>query len=74
LSACVETLTRWRERARQAGGWLIVESAPRAIKEAFDVWDDAGAGAIVMGRIKRQLDSSNTFSPGRFDFANQGAS
>ncbi|HEY0407576.1 MAG TPA: FAD-linked oxidase C-terminal domain-containing protein [Pyrinomonadaceae bacterium] len=68
LSAGVKQLTRWRERTRRVGGWLIVERAPREIREAFDVWDDAGAGAFIMGRIKQQLDPSDTFSPGRFDF------
>jgi FAD/FMN-containing dehydrogenase len=73
LSAGVRMLTRWRERARRAGGCLMVESAPREIKEAFDVWDDMGASATVMRRIKQQLDPSNTFSPRRFDFGRHSA-
>ncbi|MDX6692519.1 MAG: glycolate oxidase [Blastocatellia bacterium] len=73
LGAAVWMLTRWRERARRAGGCLMIESAPREIKEAFDVWDDMGASATVMQRIKQQLDSSNTFSPGRFDFGRHNA-
>lgn len=63
---CITLLEQWRSRVRQAGGWLMVESAPREIKEAFDVWDDAGTSAPLMQRVKQQLDPLNTFSPGRF--------
>jgi FAD/FMN-containing dehydrogenase len=73
LKAGVELLTQWRTLAQRAGGWMIVESAPREIKEAFDAWGDAGASAIVMRRIKQQLDPSNTFSPGRFEFGSESA-
>jgi FAD/FMN-containing dehydrogenase len=64
--ACFEMLSGWRELARQAGGWMMVESAPFEIEEAFDVWNNADAGAGLMRRIKRQLDASNRFSPHRF--------
>lgn len=65
-NADVNVLAEWRARAQQRGGRLIVESAPREVKTAFDVWGDVGAATPLMQRIKRQLDPSNTFSPGRF--------
>jgi glycolate oxidase subunit GlcD len=65
-SAGVEMLSGWRKLAEQAGGWMIIESAPGEIKEAFDARGSGGAGARVMRRIKRQLDGSNTFGAGRF--------
>jgi FAD/FMN-containing dehydrogenase len=66
-SACVSMLSRWRELARASGGWMMLESAPFEM-EVFDAWNevDAGAGALIMQRIKRQLDASNMFGPQRF--------
>lgn len=66
-SACVSMLSKWRELARASGGWLMLESAPDEM-EASEAWNEveAGAGAVIMQRIKRQLDASNTFGPQRF--------
>jgi glycolate oxidase subunit GlcD len=65
-AGCIPWLEQWRSRVRSLGGWLALENAPREIKEAFDVWDDAGTSAPLMQRVKQRLDPSNTFSPGRF--------
>jgi glycolate oxidase subunit GlcD len=66
VNAAVESLARWRSRVQEAGGWLVLESGPLEIKEAFDAWGCAGATQQLMRRLKQQLDSTDTFSPGRF--------
>jgi FAD/FMN-containing dehydrogenase len=66
-NAGVELLGKWRARAEEhSGGRLIVESAPRDIKESFAVWGEMGRAGPLMRRVKQQLDPSGTFSPGRF--------
>jgi glycolate oxidase subunit GlcD len=55
-----------REAARAAGGSLVVERAPEELKRELDAWGLTDSAALLMRRIKRQLDPDETFSPGRF--------
>ncbi|HVF44870.1 MAG TPA: FAD-linked oxidase C-terminal domain-containing protein [Pyrinomonadaceae bacterium] len=57
-----------REAARGAGGSLVVERAPSALRRSFDPWGLSESAAFLMRRVKQQLDPSDTFSPGRFSF------
>ncbi|HWW75343.1 MAG TPA: FAD-binding oxidoreductase, partial [Pyrinomonadaceae bacterium] len=59
-------LTNLRETARKAGGSLVLERAPEELKQAFDAWGLTDSAALLMRRIKRQLDPANILSPGRF--------
>jgi glycolate oxidase FAD binding subunit len=59
-------LAEWRELARAGGGHANVEWAPLAVKSQIPVWDDPGAAARIMERIKAQLDPRNILNPGRF--------
>jgi glycolate oxidase subunit GlcD len=63
----VLSLRRLREAARRAGGALVIERAPDALKREFDAWGLDDSAAFLMRRVKAQLDSADTFSPGRFD-------
>ena len=63
------SLLRLRETARAAGGALVVERAPSVLKEKFDVWGLTGSSSFLMSRVKRQLDPSDVFSPGRFSLS-----
>ncbi|HYE66947.1 MAG TPA: FAD-binding protein, partial [Pyrinomonadaceae bacterium] len=63
---CVAELEHLRASARAAGGALIIESAPREVKETLDAWGDVGPSASLMRRVKRQLDPEDMFCPGRF--------
>ncbi|HEX8502773.1 MAG TPA: FAD-linked oxidase C-terminal domain-containing protein [Pyrinomonadaceae bacterium] len=56
-----------RDAARAAGGSLVVESAPAPLKRELDVWGLTDSAALLMKRVKGQLDPADTFSPGRFD-------
>jgi glycolate oxidase FAD binding subunit len=59
-------LRQWRDIARGASGYAVLDLAPLAVKEAVGVWDDAGAAGRIMQRIKAELDPRNVLNPGRF--------
>ncbi|HEV7893404.1 MAG TPA: FAD-linked oxidase C-terminal domain-containing protein [Pyrinomonadaceae bacterium] len=63
-----------REEARAAGGSLVVERTTARFSREFDSWGLSESAASLMKRIKEQLDPSDTFSPGRFSFADGRAS
>ncbi len=54
-----------REAAQRLGGYLVVEQAPRAVKERVPVW---GATPMLeaVARAKARLDPLNILNPGRF--------
>ena len=62
----VDAIEAARRQATEAGGSLVVEAAPVAVKERIDVWGDAGDGLALMRRLKQQFDPRGTLNPGRF--------
>lgn len=49
------------------GGSLVVECAPRAVKDALDVWGPVAPEALaVMRRLKSEFDPAGILNPGRF--------
>lgn len=68
LDAALFGLNRLRDIARDAGGSLVVERAPARVRQGFDSWGLSESAAFLMTRIKEQLDPTDTFSPGRFNF------
>ena len=62
----VRALERLRQTAEDRGGSLVIEKAPVEIKREFDSWGSLGSAGELMKRVKQQLDSQNSFSPGRF--------
>ncbi|MBI4013378.1 MAG: FAD-binding oxidoreductase [Candidatus Rokubacteria bacterium] len=65
-AATVKTLALLREHARAAGGELVIEWAPLAVKEEVSVWDAPGPALRLMRGIKAQLDPNGIMNPGRF--------
>jgi FAD/FMN-containing dehydrogenase len=61
----VRELERLRQKLENLGGSLVVESAPREIKDDFDSWGTIGSARELMSRIKQHLDPQRMFSPGR---------
>ena len=55
-----------RDAARDAGGSLVVERAPEGLKRELGAWGLKDSTSFLMRRIKRQLDPTDAFSPGRF--------
>jgi glycolate oxidase FAD binding subunit len=49
------------------GGSLVVERAPRAVKETLDVWGPVAPEVLdVMRRLKHEFDPAGILNPGRF--------
>ena len=45
---------------------LVVERAPEGLKRELGAWGLSDSSALLMKRLKEQLDPSDTFSPGLF--------
>jgi glycolate oxidase FAD binding subunit len=51
----------------EVGGGVVVERAPRAVRERIDPWGPVPAPALaVMRAIKREFDPRGVLNPGRF--------
>ncbi|MFQ5830544.1 MAG: FAD-binding oxidoreductase [Candidatus Methylomirabilia bacterium] len=56
-----------RTRVAQEGGSVVVEGAPRALKERLDVWGPLEPTALaIMKRLKAEFDPRGVLNPGRF--------
>lgn len=55
-----------REQAEAAGGFLVVESAPLALKERVPVFGTPRGDFFLHRSIKEKLDPHRILSPGRF--------
>jgi glycolate oxidase subunit GlcD len=62
----VASLERLRARALKALGALIIERASPEIRNSIDAWGNDEPNLSLMRRVKKELDASDTFSPGRF--------
>jgi len=58
-------IRRLRAAAESLGGALVIERAPRAVKDQFDVWGSFGSDFAVMKKMKQVWDPQGTLSPGR---------
>jgi glycolate oxidase FAD binding subunit len=65
VGGTVKALAGLRDQARAAGGELVIEWAPLAVKEEISVWDTPGASVRLMERIKARLDPKGIMNPGR---------
>jgi glycolate oxidase FAD binding subunit len=63
LVALIGRLTA--ESVRNEGN-LVVEKAPRAIKEKVGVWGQTRSDVVVVRRLKEKLDPSGILNPGRY--------
>lgn len=61
-----EMLTEMRQGLTAERGYLVVESAPLALKTQFDCWGEVGPQAEVMVGLKRAFDPRRVLNPGRF--------
>lgn len=62
-----EVVAPLRARVAPAGGGVVVERAPRELKERLDVWGPPDAEALgIMRRLKSEFDPLGILNPGRF--------
>lgn len=62
----VDRVLEMRKLCEQKSGFLSILSAPIDIKQKVDVWGYSGNALELMRGIKKQFDSENILSPGRF--------
>lgn len=62
-----EIIIPLRERVAAEGGSVVVEAAPRALKERLDVWGPIDPSVLaIMRRLKAEFDPRGILNPGRF--------
>ena len=61
-----EELAELRHRVRALGGNGILERAPTEVKIKEDVYGETPGGFALMKQIKKKIDPTGVFSPGRF--------
>ena len=57
-----------RETVQDAGGSVIVERSPIAVRREIDVFGIDASAAQIMKNMKQQFDANATLNPGRFAF------
>jgi glycolate oxidase FAD binding subunit len=62
----VDLIARFTAEAAKREGNLVVEAAPRALKEKVDVWGQPRSDTVVMRRLKEKVDPAGVLNPGRF--------
>ena len=55
-----------RDVSERSGGFLVIDSAPPAIKAHLDVFGSARSDFEIMRRLKEQFDPHRTLAHGRF--------
>ena len=63
VSAMIGRLTA---EAVKNGGNLIIDRAPRAIKEKVSVWGQTRSDVVVVRRLKEKMDPAGILNPGRY--------
>jgi glycolate oxidase FAD binding subunit len=62
----VQLVKKMTAEAVKNEGNLVVESSPPSIRRKVDVWGRSRSDALVMRRIKKQIDPAGILNPGRF--------
>ncbi len=62
----VKGLGEVRSHCQKNAGFLTILQAPKAVKQALDVWGYSGNALSVMSDIKEKFDPHRQLSPGRF--------
>jgi len=66
VASVLRALKAARAWAERAGGTLIVEEAPAAIRAAFDPWGSPPPSFALMRALKDRFDPSHRLNPGGF--------
>jgi glycolate oxidase FAD binding subunit len=66
IDRAIEDLNRILSRCREAGGNLMIQSAPVDLKKHLRMWGQEGSDLVAIKRVKARLDPSGIMSPGRF--------
>jgi glycolate oxidase FAD binding subunit len=66
MAAIADLIGSFTAEAVKDGGNLVVEAAPRALKEKVSVWGQPRSDTVVMRRLKEKIDPAGVLNPGRF--------
>jgi glycolate oxidase FAD binding subunit len=66
VESLVKLVKKMTAEAVKNEGNLVVESSPLSIRKKVDVWGRSRSDALVMRRIKKQIDPAGILNPGRF--------
>jgi glycolate oxidase FAD binding subunit len=66
IAGVLGALTAARAWTERAGGTLVVEEAPAAIRAAFDAWGAPPAAFALMRALKDRFDPDHRLNPGSF--------
>lgn len=55
-----------REAVEPRGGHLLIQRAPREVREGIDVWGPVKSNFGLMTKLKHELDPNGILNPGRF--------
>ena len=64
--ALADLIGKFTAEAAKREGNLVVEAAPRALKEKVDVWGQPRSDTVVMRRLKEKVDPIGVLNTGRF--------
>lgn len=62
----VEEIKHWRWALARLDAHLVIEHAPRAVKEKISVWGEPGPEHFIAQRLKEKFDPQWILNPGRF--------
>ena len=66
MGPVADLIGKFTDEAVKHEGNLIVESAPRDLKEKVSVWGRPRSDEVVMRRLKETVDPAGVLNPGRF--------
>ena len=66
IESLVQFIKKLTAEAVKNEGNLVVESSPPSIKKKVDPWGKSRADALIMRRIKKQMDPAGILNPVRF--------
>jgi glycolate oxidase FAD binding subunit len=66
MESLIKFIKKLTSEATKNEGNLIIESSPSSIKKKVDPWGKSRSDALVMRRIKKQIDPRGILNPGRF--------
>lgn len=64
--ATAKVIANMREHVSAHGGHLVVQQAPRELRERVDVWGPARNDLGMMKKLKTEFDPNGILNPGRF--------
>jgi FAD/FMN-containing dehydrogenase len=62
----VKFIKKLTSEAAKNEGNLVIEASPSSIKKKVDPWGKSRSDALIMRRIKKQIDPRGILNPGRF--------